>query len=69
MDQHLAYLDQGAELHESSGNIGGGQVASDPLERLCVLNPDLMLEIAKVPRERIRRNIKPIIHLSQRLKL
>ncbi|CAN0392522.1 unnamed protein product, partial [Pylaiella littoralis] len=48
MDQHLSYLDECAELHESRGkNTEKARAPSDPLERLCLLNPDMMLEIAK----------------------
>ena len=49
MDQHLRYLDECAELHESLGRSAGRAGApADPFERLNQLNPDLMLEIAKV---------------------
>ncbi len=49
MDQHLRYLDECAELHEAVGKgTGRGAAPSDPFERLCLLNPDMMLEIAKV---------------------
>lgn len=49
MDQHLRYLDECAELHENRGkNAGRAGAPSDPLERLFLLNPDMMLEIAKV---------------------
>lgn len=49
MDQHLRYLDECAELHENAGkNVERGGTTTDPLKRLCILNPDLMLEIAKV---------------------
>ena len=49
MDQHLRYLDECAELHDIRGkNAGRAGVPSDPLERLYLLNPDMMLEIAKV---------------------
>lgn len=48
MDQHLRYLDECAELHERIGKEASrAGVATDPLERMNVLNPDLMLEIAK----------------------
>ncbi|CAM9895733.1 unnamed protein product, partial [Ectocarpus sp. 12 AP-2014] len=48
MDQHLRYLDECAELQESNGkNAGRPGAPSDPLERICLLNPDMMLEIAK----------------------
>lgn len=49
MDQHLRYLDECAELHEGLGRSAGRTgTPADPFERLCLLNPDLMLEIAKV---------------------
>lgn len=49
MDQHLRYLDECAELHERTRkNAGRAGAPSDPLERICLLNPDMMLEIAKV---------------------
>lgn len=49
MDQHLRYLDECAELHEGRGkSVGKAGAPRDPLERLCLLNPDMMLEIAKV---------------------
>lgn len=49
MDQHLRYLDECAELHENRGkNAGRAGAPGDPLERLSLLNPDMMLEIAKV---------------------
>lgn len=49
MDQHLRYLDECAELHESLGRSSGrAGTPADPFERLNLLNPDLMLEIAKV---------------------
>lgn len=49
MDQHLRYLDECAELHETVGkSTGRGGAPTDPFERLCLLNPDMMLEIAKV---------------------
>ena len=49
MDQHLRYLDECAELHESLGkSVGRAGTPADPFERICLLNPDLMLEIAKV---------------------
>lgn len=49
MDQHLRFLDECAELHENRGkNAGRAGAPSDPLERLSLHNPDMMLEIAKV---------------------
>lgn len=49
MDHHLRYLDECAELNEGRGkNIGKAGTPSDPLERLGILNPDMMLEVAKV---------------------
>lgn len=52
MDEHLRYLDECAELHQSSIENGVGGVSQatpmDPLDKLCLVNPDLMLEIAKV---------------------
>lgn len=48
MVQHLRYLDECAELHGSLERSSGEGEVADPLERLCVLNPDLLLEIAKV---------------------
>ncbi|CAM9202117.1 unnamed protein product [Laminaria digitata] len=48
MNQHLRYLDECAELHEGLGRSAGRTgTPADPFERLCLLNPDLMLEIAK----------------------
>lgn len=49
MDQHLWYLDESAELHERTRKSAGRAGAPrDPLERIFLLNPDMMLEIAKV---------------------
>lgn len=48
MDLHLRYLDECAELHETRGKNSHAGKTSDPLERLHAVNPDLMLEIAKV---------------------
>ena len=51
MDQHLRHLDECFALHESLGKSSGrAGTSADPFERLCLLNPDLMLEIAKVTR-------------------
>lgn len=60
MDQHLRYLDECAELHENMGkNVGRAGAPSDPLERLSLLNPDMMLEIAKVVYGFFRRAVQP----------
>lgn len=52
MDEHLRNLDECAELHQSlmASDVGGGSQATpmDLLDRLCLVNPDLILEIAKV---------------------
>lgn len=48
MDQHLQHLDECAERYESLRISLPAESITDPLNRLCDLNPDFMLEVATV---------------------
>lgn len=48
MDQHLQHLEECAERHEALRLSLPAASKMDPLDRLCVFNPDFMLEIAMV---------------------